>query len=64
MVFQDYLAELADAEDPDADDLVLFVVVEEDAGRDFGGFDDGGVVKAEAEGPASLSILGYMVFRA
>ena len=31
----------------DADDLVGFVVVEDDAGRDFVGFDDGGVVKAE-----------------
>ena len=34
----------------DAGDLVGFVVVEDDAGRDLFGFDDGGVVKAEVEG--------------
>lgn len=33
-----------------ADDLVGFVVVEDDAGRDFFGLDDGGVVEAEVEG--------------
>ena len=34
----------------DGDDLVGIVVVEDDAGRGFFGFDDGGVVKAEVEG--------------
>ena len=34
----------------DTDDLVGLVVVEDDAGRDFFGFDDGGVVEAEVEG--------------
>ena len=34
----------------DADDLVGLVVVEDDAGRDFFGFDDGGIVEAEVEG--------------
>lgn len=39
----------------DADDLVGFVVAEGDGGRDFVGFDDGGVVEAEVEG------VGYFV---
>ena len=34
----------------DTGDLVGFVVVEDDAGRDFLGFDDGGVGEAEEEG--------------
>ena len=34
----------------DADDLVGLVVVEDDAGRDFLGFDDGGIVRAEVKG--------------
>ena len=34
----------------DADDLVGLVVIEDDAGRDLFGFDDGGVVEAEVEG--------------
>ena len=34
----------------DAGDLFGFVVVEDDAGRDFFGFDDGGIVKAQVEG--------------
>lgn len=38
----------------DADDLVGFVVVEDDAGRDFFGFDEGGVVEAEVEGVGFL----------
>ena len=37
-----------------ADDLVGFVVVEDDAGCDPFGFDDGGVVKAEVEGVGFL----------
>ena len=38
----------------DAGDLVGFVVVEDDAGRDLFGFDDGGVVEAEVEGVGFL----------
>jgi len=38
----------------DTDDLVGLVVVEDDAGRDFFGFDDGGVVEAEVEGVGCL----------
>ena len=34
----------------DTGDLVGFAVVEDDAGRDLFGFDDGGVVKAHVEG--------------
>ena len=33
----------------DADDLVGLVVIENDAGRDFFGFEDGGIVEAEVE---------------
>ena len=38
----------------DADDLVGSVVVEDDAGRDLFGFDDGGVVEVEVEGVGFL----------
>ena len=34
----------------DANDLVGFVVVEDDSGCDLFGFNDGGVVEAEVEG--------------
>ena len=38
----------------DAGDLVGCVVVEDDSGGDFLGFDDGGVVEAEVEGVGFL----------
>ena len=33
----------------DADDLIGLIVVEDETGRDFFGFDDGGIVEVEIE---------------
>ena len=54
---------LGQVEHFDADDLVGLIVIEDDAGRDFFGFDDGRVVETQVEGVGFFVDVEFHVVR-